>query len=149
VTCDFTHPDAYLRNKWITLSHPFSCVGYKTVIAVDISPRSLFIIVECVLQAYTVYRYVLQNDITSVVAKWLNKAHRWHTNYASCVFWRKHMDRVLHERVCHPKPDRDQASANMNEQLASSTAEPLNLNCTFIFTLASLIRIKKFLHAIL
>lgn len=65
VTCDFTHPRAYLRNKWITLSHPFSCVGYKTVIAVDTSPRSLFIIVECVLQAYTVCRYVSQNDVTS------------------------------------------------------------------------------------
>lgn len=66
VTCDFTHPRAYLRNKWITLSHPFSCVGYKTVIAVDTSPRSLFIIVECVLQAYTVCRYVSQNDVTSL-----------------------------------------------------------------------------------
>ena len=106
MTCDFTHPRAYLRNKWITLSHPFSCVGYKTVIAVDISPRSLFIIVECVLQAYMVCRYVSQNDVTSsVVAKWLNKAD-W-TNYASCVFQRKHMDCVLYERVCHPKPDRD------------------------------------------
>lgn len=65
VTCDFTHPRAYLRNKWIILSHPFSCVGYKTVIAVDTSPRSFFIIVECVLQAYTVCRYVSQNDVTS------------------------------------------------------------------------------------
>ena len=106
MTCDFTHPRAYLRNKWITLSHPFSCVGYKTVIAVDISPRSLFIIVECVLQAYIVCRYVSQNDVTSsVVAKWLNKAD-W-TNYVSCVFQRKHMDCVLYERVCHPKSDRD------------------------------------------
>lgn len=64
MTCDFTHARAYSWNKRITVSHPFSCVGYKTVIAVDISPRSLFIIAECVLQAYTVCRYVSQNDVT-------------------------------------------------------------------------------------
>lgn len=98
MTCDFTHARAYSRNKWITVSHPFSRVGYKTVIAVDISPRSLFIIAECVLQAYTVCRYVSQNDVTS--SRWLRSGLTRQPDTPDIVLRflrvrRKHMDRVL------------------------------------------------------
>lgn len=80
--CDFTH--AYWWNKWITLSHPFSRVVYKTVIAVDISLRSLFIIAECVLQAYKVCFAKRRNF--AIVAKWLNQTarHTGRTMFLAC-----------------------------------------------------------------
>lgn len=148
VTCDFTHPRAYSRNKWITLSHPFSCVGYKTVIAVDTSPRSLFIIVECVLQAYTVCRYVLQNDITSL---------RWWSGLTRHTPDELHFLRISAEagiwivyyiNVCIPSKtgSSEWAQTNMNEQLTSTSTHWSKLFIRIYTT--RLIRIRK-IHTIL